>query len=225
MQKNLIFWMVSTLFCWLISVPSLAEVVPLPEQVQAELDYALDRTLGLTFSETSPLHKEFFGEATDGSVYTEFLSRIEAFSYREVDNEGTVAVVRAGQPTVYITQNFVTRDNQGWLDNASILLHEVRHIFNGEGRFGHIKCPEIDFEGEPLVGHSSGLVLHNLRACDGHHRGAYGHQVVMLGNIAQHCTNCTDETKERALYLADRMLRRVVNNPGAYQKLKVDIGL
>ena len=195
---------------------------PLPAPIQNEVDFAMDWILGLEFSETSPLHKEFFGNDYQGRFFQEFLGRIEAFNYRVVNNNSTVAVVSSGKPVVHITQNFITRNDFDWVDNAAIIIHEVRHIFVGEGRFSHVKCPELDFEGTPLIGHMSGESLFNQRACDGHHRGAYGHQVVMLANVANFCTNCTAGERIRARYLAGQLIRRIVNNPGAYRKIKKD---
>ena len=196
-----------------------------PDEARREVEFALDWILGLEFSETTELHKEFFGELNTGAVYAEYLSRIESFVYREVRNNSTAATVSRSRPVINITQNFVIRDDYGWVDKASILIHEVRHIAAGEGRFGHIKCPEYDMEGEILIGHVSGIRLRDERACDGHHRGAYGHQTVMLANIANYCTNCSEEEKERARFFADRMIRRIVRNPGAYRRLKEDTGL
>jgi len=194
----------------------------LPCGLQKKLLSSFEWLKKVKLVKTSPLHQSFFGSGQTGQVYLDFVFRADQFTYKMLDsNSSTVARVYGGRPIVETTQNLFARQEH-FIDDLSFLIHEARHIQVGEGRFGHVRCPEGALDGRAIVGHVSGVDLVGSKACDLSPRGAYAHQIVMLSNISKNCSTCTADERKRAAFVAEQLLQRIVS-PAAKSQLLGDI--
>lgn len=196
---------------------------PVSIEREADLKVAFDYLVALRLSDSTPLHKEFFGNNTEENVYSTFLNLIDFIDYKETDEPSLLAYARFGVPIMTITNNFpkMAQDPARLIDVVSAIIHEAHHISNQNGLEGHVRCPLKDLYGETIIGYLSGQPLKDFEGCDDRYDGAYGAQIVMLYNIAQFCTNCSDAEKSHALLMSQNLMRRIVDRK-AFTKIEND---
>jgi hypothetical protein len=191
-----------------------------PDSVKQQLLADLAFADAIRGEAASPLHQQIFGEKVDGPTYTEFFSsRVQAIGMNSCGSENAVACVNPlfGTNKIWLTPNYL-KFSQPQIAKMMVLFHESRHTESKNDYWPHAQCPESFPEksiwtGAPLAGQS---------ACDVSAYGSYGSSLILLKNIQEHCTNCSDKVKMDAGLYADDQLKRIID-PGANQAIKKDL--
>lgn len=178
-------------------------------------------------SSQSALHGEIFGgDRVSGERYVQFFTeRVESFAYGNCGSTTAVACVYSGSRTVYLTPNYVNYD-MPLAYRIATLFHEARHT-EIENRFwSHATCPTPfqDGSGTDIRSIVTGALLQGLAACDSSAVGAYGLEVVMMKNISDHCTHCSEKVRLDAEIFGEDHLKRIIDSD-AKTSLTQDLGL
>lgn len=103
-----------------------------------------------------------------------------------------------------------------------IIFHEARHTEDDHGNWSHATCPTPfrNERGEDMRSIWTGASLAGEPACDVTPKGSYGSSTIMLKNISQFCSNCTEKVKaDAALYAADQ-IGRITNAQAKRQMIE-----
>ncbi|MBC7369941.1 MAG: hypothetical protein H7326_00145 [Bdellovibrionaceae bacterium] len=125
--------------------------------------------------------------------------------------------------TMFLTQNFVTADLPQ-IYRVSILFHESRHTEVMNGGWSHVNCPTpyLDEQNRDIVGKISGIKMEGKPACDNVALGAYGLQAVMLKNIQNTCTTCSEKILMDSEIFGDDALMRI-SDTGVRKLMRSDL--
>lgn len=198
-----------------------------PKDIRKQLlgDLSFIKTVSGTGA--SPLHKEIFGEI-DGAVYERFFkSRVSAVGMSRCgDGTAVACVMPFWDPSkMWLTQNYV-RFSHPQISRLMVVFHEARHTESDRGNWSHASCPSpfLGPDGKEIRSIWTGEPLAGEAACDKTPLGAYASSAVMLKNIQNHCTTCTDKVRMDAGLYADDQLGRVTD-PGARRRMLEDFRL
>lgn len=208
------------------------EVFSFDANVPADVKAGMLRNLALLGAIRSPkqsrLHQEVFG-AMDGPTYLRWLGeRIKAVGYDpDDDRPGVAGYAPTSSGRIYFTRNFIRLD-MPQIIRISFLVHEARHKEAEHGHWLHVECPTpfLDGEGRPIRARISQVLLEGKPACDVTPLGAYGVDVIFLGNVWRNCPAgaCTDKTRLDAELFAKDELQRIIDLE-AKDRLRKDIPL
>lgn len=200
--------------------PAISAQIPADKQLMLKKDLAQMNSLEGSGSGT-PLFQEYFGGHYDGGIMTRFLiSRVENFNFDSCDDdeESVPACTVPGLGSrIFLSAGY---NNQlSSIYRISTLLHEARHIEAKKFQY-HSVCGSDQEVTSRLTGKS----MAGKPACDSSSNGAYGVQIVFLGNTALHCKNCSEAVRKEAASIARELLPRI-SNPKERAKLKQDLNL
>lgn len=198
-----------------------------PEDVQKQLLGDLSFIKGVSGTGASPLHQEIFG-AVSGAVYEQyFKSRVSAVGMSRCGDGGAVACVMPfwDPSKMWLTQNYIEFSHPQ-ISRLMVVFHEARHTESNRGNWSHASCPSpfTGPDGREVRSIWTGGPLAGEAACDKTPYGAYASSAVMLKNIANHCTSCTDKVRMDASLYADDQLSRVTD-AGARRRMAEDFKL
>jgi hypothetical protein len=191
-----------------------------PDAVKQQLLADLAFAGGLQGETASPLHQQIFGEKVDGAAYAQFFSsRVQAIGMNSCGSENAVACVNPlfGANKIWLTPNYL-KFSQPQIAKVMVLFHESRHTEAKNDYWPHAQCPasfpeKSIWTGAPLAGQS---------ACDSTALGSYGSSMILLKNIQEHCTNCSEKVKMDAGLYADDQFKRIIDE-NASQAIKKDL--
>jgi hypothetical protein len=195
--------------------------VPAPVQKQMLEDISfLESIHGGT---TSALYPQIFSDSTlEGKTVSQFFQdRISNVDMNDCGGGPAVAgcvITRLSRDTMFLTNNYVTFD-MPQVYRVSIILHESRHTEINHGSWTHVICPTpyLDTNGKDIVGIISGHKMEGLPACDNVILGAYGLQAILLKNIENVCTTCSEKVLMDAKIYGNDDLLRISNLPARKQ--------
>lgn len=171
------------------------------------------------WSEESESHNAFFGPSEGGEVYFDFIDSMAGIFFADHDEESFFAYALPGYNIVYFTS--LTRDSSvPPIELFYAILHEVHHFGDLLISHRHVACPAEDLLGDPLVHSVTGESYEGLSSCDDYGDGAYGLGVIMMGQIVNYCTNCSEQTIEEARELGKKLLRRIIDPPTFFRYLE-----
>ena len=182
------------------------------EQIEADLAFVAS----IRGSEASGLHREIFGNV-DGRTYDRFFrDRVTFVGNDDCGSANAVACVIPplfgflGTSKIWLTENYV-KFSHPQIARLMILFHEARHTERRHRFWGHATCPDpfVDTNGDPMVSLWTGAPLAGEPACDETPRGSYGSSLIMLKNIAKHCTSCSEKVRVDAGIYADDQVGRI----------------
>lgn len=187
------------------------EDVPQTLRTQVGTDLALVRAI--EGGSASDLHQGIFGPV-DGAGYMDFFkSRIKSIGLDDCGNPIAIACVKAFfyPNKMWFTENYSRYDHPA-VGRLLVIFHEARHTEWDNRNWPHARCPSPfkDENGEDMRSIFSGALLQGQPACDVTPVGSYGSSLIMLKNIAKHCSNCTDKLKMDAELYADDQLGRII---------------
>lgn len=192
--------------------------VPAAVRQQVTADMAFIN--GIRGETASPLHQKIFGKNVDGPTYIQFFdSRVRSIGMNSCGAENAVACVNPfyGSNRIFITSNYTQFDHPQ-IAKMMIVFHESRHTEDENGNWPHANCPE-SFPEKSIW---TGAALAGQNACDSTALGSYGASLIMLKNIQEHCTNCTDKVKMDAGIYADDQFKRIIA-ADAIEAIKKDL--
>jgi len=185
-----------------------------PKDIQKQLlgDLAFIRSVSGTGA--SPLHQEIFGPV-DGAVYERFFkSRVSGVGMSRCGDGNAVACVMPfwDASKMWLTQNYI-KFSHPQVSRLMVVFHEARHTESGRGNWSHASCPSpfTRPDGQEVRSIWTGASLAGEAACDKTPYGSYGSSAVMLKNIQNHCTSCTDKVRMDAGLYADDQVQRVTD--------------
>jgi len=186
-----------------------------PKDIQKQLLGDLSFIGTIQGSGASPLHKEIFGEV-NGAVYARFFkSRVSAVGMSGCgDGTAVACVMPFWDPSkMWLTQNYI-KFSHPQISRLMVVFHEARHTESNRGNWSHASCPSpfVGPDGKEIRSIWTGESLAGERACDKTPLGAYASSSVMLKNIQNRCTSCTDKVRMDAGLYADDQLGRVTDS-------------
>lgn len=194
--------------------------------VRASVDDAWHLADSIRGESASPLHRKIFGgSALEGDRYRAYFERrvteIRAEGVAFASCRGAVACSSGGGPdggTIRVSERFAEPALPDYV-RLSLLIHEARHA---EGAT-HVVCPNplIDPAGHELKSPFQGFVFSGQTECDSDENGAYGPQIVLLENIAGHCSSCDASLRGEARAYGDFLISLILS-PDAREKLRQD---
>lgn len=198
-----------------------------PKEVQAQLLGDLSFIRGVQGSGASPLHKQIFG-AVSGSLYEGFFkSRVTAVGMSRCGDGNAVACVMPfwDPSKIWLTENYI-RFSHPQISRLMVVFHEARHTESSRGNWSHASCPSpfVGPDGREMRSIWTGAALAGEAACDKTPFGAYGSSAIMLKNISNHCTSCTEKVRmDAGLYAEDQLGR--VSDAAAHRQMVEDFRL
>ena len=168
-------------------------------------------------SAASPLHRKIFGdEPLDGSAYRKFfLKRVKNVSQEGIGFASCHnALACTESDIVRISKQYSSLEIPSII-RLSFLIHEARHA---EG-WKHVICPKSN-----LKSPYQGLSMSGKEECDENEWGAYGTQIVMLGNVANSCTSCTEKTRNSAKKYSEFLINLILS-PESREALRKDVAI
>ncbi len=181
----------------------------IPLDLELEIRAGLETVREMSWLTESQYHRDLFGHSTGGATYLSYLSVVAGVFYSEGDHRGFYAYAVPGYNIVYLTP-LIRESKVPLLELVYALLHEVKHFGPLLIQHRHVPCPSHDLLGEPLISHENKSYEGRL-ACDDYGDGAFGLGVVMMGQILNHCDNCTLEMKSDARKLGKKLLSRIID--------------
>lgn len=186
-----------------------------PEKIRTQVTNDLQLMSAYTSDQTSPLHKEIFGEV-DGKTYLDwFETRVERIGLNDCGGDGkAVACVIPwlGHTKIWLTKNYTELDHP-MIAKLSVLFHEARHTEVENGYWSHARCP-IPFtndKGKDVTSIWTGAKLAGRPSCDVTPYGSYGSALILLKNLQKHCSNCSEKVRMDAGIYADGHLDRITD--------------
>jgi hypothetical protein len=194
----------------------------LKNQMLADLDFMAQ----LQGDGATPLHQEIFGPSVDGQTYKNFFeTRITKVGLNDCGDAKAVAcVIPFFNPhKMWITNNFI-KFSHPQIARMMVVYHESRHSESENGNWAHDDCPTpfVDENGNEIVSIWTGATLAGEAACDSTPYGSYGSSTILLHNISQYCTNCSDKVKMDAKLYSDDQTNRMTGK--AKVAIKKDFG-
>lgn len=127
-------------------------------------------------SNQTAMHRDLFGGPPDGARYLDWIARrIRRFRFRPDTHLAAKARTKRGRRDVDLSQGYFDKPTR--LERWGILIHEARH-FDGKD---HVLCSDfweaLPKSREPLAW------IRGQRMCDADANGAFGAQIVFLGNV------------------------------------------
>jgi hypothetical protein len=185
-----------------------------PANIKSQIIADLEFLASVQGSGTTPLHKEIFGNV-DGENYAEwFTRRIKIVGLNNCGSPNAVACVIPwmGNDRFFITQNYIKFDHPA-IARTMVVYHEARHTEADNNYWSHATCPTPfrNEKGEDMKSIWTGAALAGQPACDNTYMGSYGSSTILLRNINQACSNCTEKTRMDAGIYSDDQLGRVIN--------------
>jgi len=185
-----------------------------PEEVKNQIVQDLGYMAAIEGKGVSPLHKEIFGEVK-GEAYEQFIqTRVKRVGMNGCGNANAVACVIPLLSTtkIFLTQNYV-KFSHPFIAKMMVVYHEARHTERANGFWSHADCPVpfVDSHGKDVTSIWTGAALQGEPACDETPYGSYGSSLILLKNIAQFCTSCTEKVKMDAGMYADDQLIRIID--------------
>ena len=198
-----------------------------PNDIQAQMlaDLAFIKTIA--GSGASPMHQKIFG-AVNGAVYERFFkTRVTGVGMSRCGDGNAVACVMPfwDPSKMWLTQNYI-RFSHPQVSRMMVVFHEARHTESSQGNWAHASCPSpfLGPDGKEMRSIWTGAALAGEAACDSTPYGSYGSSAIMLKNIANHCSNCTDKVKMDASLYADDQLGRITDMT-AHRQMEADFKL
>lgn len=187
----------------------------LQEEVQSSIDYAFK----ISGENPTKLHQNIFGDISGNSYQVFFYNRINLIGFSGCGNsDGTTIACQRDPGQLWVTKKF--KDDEDPLAfKISTLFHEARHAEKENNNWLHVKCPlerKTDSTGRSYGSYTLG----GDYACDTESVGAYGTEVVMMGNLKNKCTNCTDKFKLDAELTSINMLDRIINEKSRLELIR-----
>ncbi|MFH1723166.1 MAG: hypothetical protein ABII00_00950 [Elusimicrobiota bacterium] len=211
---------------WILSGPGveLRFSKKVPEELRRQFSADLGFIHGIEGSGASELHKGIFGRV-EGAAYTDFFgSRVKEVSLHSCGSPYAVACVRRFYPNkMWLTPNYTKFDHPQIL-RMVVAFHEARHTERDKGNWPHASCPRPfqDEDGQDIRSIFTGASLAGRPACDITPFGSYGSSMIMVKNISEFCSNCTDKVMMDAGLYADDQLKRITD-PEAKQAILDDL--
>jgi hypothetical protein len=207
----------------ILAVPTLAvaQVMQFDANVSADLKF---QVLGdfqflqtIQSAKASPLHQEIFGRV-DGENYLKwFDARVFQFGVDTCGGAGSVACQKSEfKHKIFVTNNYITL---GYPQIARLMtvFHEARHTEDENNNWPHALCSL--FYGYRSIWTGGRLNWHY--ACDRTVYGSYGSASIMVHNVAQFCTNCSEKVKADAKIYADDQIHRITKK-AAQNQIRAD---
>ena len=173
------------------------------QQALSELDSVLDVMGRIRGDAGTALHQKVFG-AVHGQNYLDFVGKgVRSFHFEPAVFGGLAYVSDEDPNAITVSGQLFTPDFPAIM-RIALLLHEARHAGSGKGVWTHADCPTplLDGNGREVRAGDGSSMSGVKEGCDSKALGAYGVQVIFLGNIMQHCTNCTGKMKQDAAIMA-----------------------
>jgi len=196
-----------------------------PANIKAQMQQDLAFVATIKGDGASPLHQQIFGNV-DGADYSKFFSsRVKAVGLNDCGDPNAVACVipMYDSSKMWITQNYI-KFSHPQIARLMVVFHESRHTEDANNNWPHAMCPTpfLNAQGQNMVSIWTGAPLAGEPACDITPFGSYGSSLIMLKNIQNHCTNCTDKVKMDAGIYADDQFGRIID-AGAIAQMKQDM--
>ncbi len=196
-----------------------------PENVKTQMIADLGFMAQVVSSGTTPLHRQIFGEVNGASYEDWFTRRIKRIGLNSCGSPKAVACVIPflGSDRFFITRNYIDFDHPT-IARLMVVYHEARHTETQNGNWSHAQCPTPfrDANGKDYQSIWTGASLAGEAACDVTALGSYGSSTILLRNISQACTNCTEKTRLDAQLYADDQLNRVVD-AASHEQISKDL--
>lgn len=180
---------------------------PIKKQMQEDLLFMN----GLKGTNSTPFHKQIFGDF-DGSRYQSFFeSHIHAVGVNACGGGNAVACVIPffGSDKMWLTKNFINFSHPQ-IARMMVVYHEARHAEVDQGNWPHDTCPNpfLDENGKDMTSIWTGAKLAGQPACDSTPFGSYGSSTILLKNVSKFCTSCSEKVKMDAnIYATDQLGR------------------
>ncbi len=162
----------------------------------------------IQLSQVTPHHREIFGSENSGQAYLKLFNELKSISLG-VGGSYAAAYVEGRSPNEMKIVNAI--NSMEAMDLISILIHEANHLGDSFTSSRHVQCPKYGVDRQPLLGYHSGVELQGKPACDSSRYSSYAMSATAMKNIFKYCTNCSEQDKQRAGFLANEMLKRIID--------------
>ncbi len=174
-------------------------------QIQNDLNYMFS----IEVQKQTTFHEKIFGPFNKNSYKIFIEDRIREIVFGNC-SRNAIACFETGSPNrIYIDENYI-KFSHPQIARLILIFHEARHTEYAKGNWDHDSCPNpfLDEAGREILSIWTGARLAGERGCDSTAFGSYGLSTILLKNISQFCTNCTEKVKMDAdIYGIDQLLR------------------
>lgn len=185
--------------------------------VQAQMNLDLKFMGAITGDRASPLHEQIFGKVNGSDYLNWFSKRVQSVGTSDCYSSLALACQDGEQANRILLTPLYSQSEYPQIVRLLIIFHEARHTEVENDHWLHANCPR-HFAGISLV---TGASLAWQPACDITEYGSYGAGAILLHNIGQFCTNCSDKVKADAELYAQDNLQRLID-AGALERTKQD---
>ncbi len=195
-----------------------------PSEIVQQFQSDLTFVSSIQGSSTSSLHQRVFGSVSGSSYMKFFNARINMIGLNNCGGGGAVACfIPSTGRTMWLTSRY-TGISHPQIARLMVIFHEARHAEYLKLAWAHATCPTpfLDTDGKPMLSIWTGASLAGEPACDKTPIGSYGSSMIMLKNISENCSNCTDKVKMDAGIFADDQLKRIID-PQSIAAIKNDL--
>jgi hypothetical protein len=160
----------------------------------------------------SPYFESIYGKFDGKNLQKWFLSRVSYVGKNLCTSDLAVAcVLSAWDNKIWLSPHY-TQFSQPQMARLMVLFHEARHTEKRERFWPHSKCPKVfkDDKGIDLKSIWTGAPLAGEMACDIMIQGSYGSAAILLRNIAENCTSCTEKVRLDAALFGNDQVKRLL---------------
>ncbi len=181
----------------------------LPKDTKIQIQNDLKFMYSLEGQKQSDFHLKIFGPFGGKSYKKFFEDHIWQITIGDCGGNAMACVFKRYDKKMYLDKNYIKLSHPQ-IARLMVLFHEARHTEEGKDFWTHDECPNpfFDESGREILSIWTGSPLSGEPACDSAAFGSYGSSTILLKNISQFCTNCSDKVKMDAdIYAMDQLIR------------------
>lgn len=181
----------------------------LPKDTKIQIQNDLKFMYSLEGQKQTVFHEKIFGPLSGKSYKKFFEDHIWSIHFGDCGGNAIACASTRYDKKITLTENYI-KFSHPQIARLMVIFHEARHTEEENGHWKHDVCPNpfLDEKGREILSIWSGDSLAGEPSCDSTAFGSYGSSTILIKNIAQFCTNCSEKIKMDAdIYAMDQLNR------------------